>query len=142
MNRRKRVLVLCTGNSCRSQMAEGWLRYDLGDRVDVFSAGTHPCLVHPTAIRVMAEAGVDLSGHRSKGVAELVDQSFDLVITVCDSARAACPILPGAVRSVHEPIPDPVAFVGSEEEALEAFRQARDLIRARLVALVRRELGL
>lgn len=140
MSEKKRVLVLCTGNSCRSQMAEGWIRHDLGDRVEAFSAGTHPCFVHPLAIQVMAEAGVDLSNHRSKSLSEFLGQSFDLVITVCDSAREACPRFPGATLTIHEPIPDPVAFVGPEGEAEEKFREARDHIRATLVPLVRRTL--
>jgi arsenate reductase len=140
MSDKKRVLVLCTGNSCRSQMAEGWIRHDLGGRVEVFSAGTHPCFVHPLAVRVMAESGVDLSNHRSKSVSEFAGRPFDLVVTVCDSARDACPRFPGAVRTIHEPIPDPVAFVGLETETLEEFRKARDLIRATLVPLVKRTL--
>jgi arsenate reductase (thioredoxin) len=142
MSGKKRVLILCTGNSCRSQMAEGWIRHDLGDRVEAFSAGTHPCFVHPLAIRVMAEAGVDLSHHRSKSVSEFLGQPFDLVITVCDSARDACPRFPGAARTAHEPIPDPVAFIGPEEEAVRHFREVRDLIRATLVPLVERTLAI
>jgi arsenate reductase (thioredoxin) len=140
VSEKKRVLVLCTGNSCRSQMAEGWIRHDLGDQVEAYSAGTHPCFVHPLAVCVMAEAGVDLSDHRSKSLSEFLGQPFDLVITVCDSARDACPRFSGAVRMVHEPIPDPVAFVGSDEEVVEKFREARDLIRATLVPLVKRTL--
>ncbi len=141
MTPKKRVLVLCTGNSCRSQMAEGWLRRDLGDSVEVFSAGTRPCFVHPLATRVMAEAGVDLSGHRSKSVREFEGQAFDLVLTVCDFARDACPAFPGAVRQVHEPIPDPVVYGFEGEYAEEKFREVRDLIRERLVPRVRRELS-
>jgi arsenate reductase len=138
---KRRVLVLCTGNSCRSQMAEGWLRHDLGETVEAFSAGTHPCVVHPLAIRVMAEAGVDLSGHRSKSVAEFMGQPFDLVVTVCDSARQACPVFPGAGRVAHEPLPDPVIYGTEGELALSKFRESRDLIRERVVARVRQELG-
>lgn len=137
-----RVLVLCTGNSCRSQMAEGWLRHDLGEKVEVFSAGTHPSFVHPLAIAAMGDAGVELSHHRSKSVGEFVGQSFDLVITVCDSAAAACPVLPGAQKIVHEPLPDPVAYGSEGRSALEKFKESRDLVRERVVARVRRELGL
>jgi arsenate reductase (thioredoxin) len=137
-----RVLILCTGNSCRSQMAEGWIRHDLGDRVEAFSAGTHPCFVHPFSIRVMEEAGVDISGHRSKSVTEFAGQPFDLVITVCDSAREACPVFPGAAKVIHEPIPDPWSGPGTDEEALPKYREARDAIRARIVPLVKRELAL
>ncbi len=140
MRTRKRVLVLCTGNSCRSQMGEGWLRHELGDRVEVFSAGTKPSAVHPLAISVMAEAGVDISSHRSKSLQEFWGQPFDLVVTVCDSAREACPTFAGAARQVHESFPDPAGFAGDEAEVLEKFRRVRDLIRERLVPLVMREL--
>jgi arsenate reductase len=140
---RPRVLVLCTGNSCRSQMAEGWIRHDLGDRVDVVSAGTHPSYVHPLAIRVMAEAGVDISGHTSKSVLRFQHEPMDLVITVCDSAREACPVFPGAKRTVHDSIPDPVGYsFAGQDLALEKFREARDLIRRRIVTRVRQELAL
>ena len=134
-----RVLILCTGNSCRSQMGEGWIRHDLGDRVDVHSAGTQPSFVHPLAIRVMREAGVDLSSHRSKSVEALKGLAFDLVVTVCDSARKVCPILPGAEKTLHKAFEDP-ALAGDAEDALPVFRRVRDEIRARLVPLVAAEL--
>ena len=137
---RKSVLVLCTGNSCRSQIAEAWLRHDLGDRIDVFSAGTHPSIVHPVAVRVMAEEGIDLSGHTSKSLSQFWGHPFDLVVTVCDSAAEACPVFFGAKKQIHEPIPDPVSYVSDPAEALDRFREVRDLIRERLVPLVRREL--
>ncbi|MFN7986802.1 MAG: arsenate reductase ArsC [Thermoanaerobaculia bacterium] len=136
-----RVLVLCTGNSCRSQMAEGWLRHDLGDRIEAFSAGTRPFLVHPRAIEVMAEAGVDISAHASKSVESLKTIPFDLVVTVCDSAREACPVLPGARKTVHHAFEDPV-HAGLGDDALPVFRRVRDEIRAVLVPLVEAELGL
>lgn len=139
---KKRVLFLCTGNSCRSQMAEGWIRHDLGDRVEVFSAGTLPSSVHPLAISVMAEAGVDISGHRSKSVQEFWGQPFDLVVTVCDSAREACPMFSGAVKQIHESFPDPAGFTGTKEEVLGRFREVRDQIRSGLVPVVKRELAL
>jgi arsenate reductase len=123
-------------------MAEGWVRYDLGDRVEVHSAGTMPCFVHPMAIKVMGEVGVDLSDHRSKSVAEFRGQRFDLVVTVCDSARDACPVFPGGTALIHEPIPDPVTYGFSGEYAEEKFREVRDLIRERIVPLVRRELNI
>ena len=134
-----RVLILCTGNSCRSQMGEGWVRHDLSDLVEVHSAGTRPSFVHPLAIRVMAEAGVDISPSRSKSVEELKGVAFDLVVTVCDSAREACPILPGARKMLHETFEDP-ALAGDGEDALPVFRRVRDEIRARLVPLVAAEL--
>jgi arsenate reductase len=134
-----RVLILCTGNSCRSQMGEGWVRHDLGNRVEVHSAGTRPSIVHPLAIRVMGEAGVDISSHRSKSVEEMKGHAFDLVVTVCDSAGEACPILPGARRTLHETFEDP-ALAGDGEDALPVFRRVRDEIRAQLVPLVAAEL--
>lgn len=136
-----KVLVLCTGNSCRSQMGEGWLRHDLGDRVEAYSAGTKPSFVHPRAVDVMGEAGVDLSSHTSKSVEGLRGVAFDLVVTVCDSAREACPVFPGAKRTVHRAFDDP-AHAGTGDEALPVFRRVRDEIRAVLVPLVARELGL
>jgi arsenate reductase len=120
-------------------MGEGWLRHDLGDRIEVRSAGTRPSFVHPLAIRVMREAGVDISSHRSKSVEDLKGLALDLVVTVCDSAREACPILPGARKTVHETFEDP-ALAGEGEKALPVFRRVRDEIRARLVPLVASEL--
>lgn len=140
MASKKRVLVLCTGNSCRSQMAEGWVRQDLGGQIEVVSAGTHPSVVHPLAVRVMAEAGVDISGHASKPLSRFWGEPFDLVVTVCDAAGAACPAFAGARRQVHESIPDPVVPGLDEEDRLESFRRVRDLIRGRIVGLVRRDL--
>lgn len=132
-----KILVLCTGNSCRSQMAEGWLRHELGELVEVASAGTHPAgYVHPLAIRVMAEAGVDISHQYSKHVNELASKDWDLVVTVCDNAREECPIFPGARETVHVGFPDPVLVGGSEEARLAAFRQVRDAIRTQLVSQV------
>lgn len=134
-----RVLILCTGNTCRSQMGEGWVRHDLGDQVEVHSAGTQPSFVHPLAIRVMAESGIDISSHSSKSVEALKGLAFDLVVTVCDSARESCPILPGARKTLHQSFEDP-ALAGDGEEALPVFRRVRDEIRARLVPLVEAEL--
>src|SRR5215468_4234030 len=99
---RPRVLFLCTGNSCRSQMAEGWARHLHGDTIDAMSAGTQPQGLNPLAVRVMAEAGIDISRHRSKHLSEFDPATLDLVVTVCDSAHEACPVLPG-VRIVHAP---------------------------------------
>lgn len=136
-----RVLILCTGNSCRSQMGEGWVRHDLGDRVEAWSAGTKPSFVHPRAIQVMTEAGVDLSSHTSKSVEALRALTFDLVVTVCDSAREACPVFTGAKRTIHHAFDDP-AHAGEGDDALPVFRRVRDEIRDVLPALVARELGL
>ena len=127
---KKRVLILCTGNSARSKMAEGLLRWRGGDRFEVASAGTRPGIVRPEAIAVMAELGVDLSGHWSKSVEEFAGQAFDYAITVCDNARENCPYLPGAGRRVHQSFPDPAGVAGEEATRLEAFRRVRDQIDA------------
>ena len=130
-----RVLILCTANSARSQMAEGLLRHDAGDRFDVESAGTRATAVRPEAIAVMKELGIDISGHRSKVVDEFAGQSFDLVLTVCDSANETCPIYPGHGTRIHQAFPDPAAVEGSDAVRLEAFRRVRDELRAYLVTL-------
>jgi arsenate reductase (thioredoxin) len=130
MGAKKRVLILCTGNSARSQMAEGLLRYDAGERFDVESAGTKPSFVRPEAMAAMRELGIDISGHRSKSVAEFDGQKFDCVITVCDSARETCPVFFGAAERLHHDFDDPAAFDGSEEERLALFRRVRDELRA------------
>ena len=131
MTKKKRVLIICTGNSARSQMAEGLLRHLAGDRFEVFSAGTFATFVRPQAIEVMEEIGIDISRHRSKSVDEFLDQYFDYVITVCDNANQRCPIFPGAVNRIHWSIDDPAGF-GSEAEELDAFRNARDDLRQRI----------
>ena len=125
----QRVLILCTGNSARSQMAEGLLRAMAGDRFDVRSAGTKPGSVRPEAIAVMSEIGIDISAHRSKHVDEFADQTFDHVLTICDNAREACPIFPGHTHRIHHSFDDPAAVTGPEEERLSAFRRVRDQIR-------------
>jgi arsenate reductase len=126
------VLILCTGNSARSQMAEGLLRHDAGDRFDVSSAGTHPSSVRPEAIAVMREIGIDISGHRSKSVDEFASRNFDYVLTVCDQAKESCPIYPGHGNRLHHSFEDPAAAGGSDEDKLAAFRSVRDEIRAYL----------
>jgi len=129
---KKRVLILCTGNSARSQMAEGLLRHDAGDRFDVESAGTKPDQVRPEAIAVMNELGIDISGHRSKSVDEFAGEKFDYVLTVCDKAKETCPIFPGHANRLHQNFEDPAAAQGSEAVRLGVFRQVRDQIRAYL----------
>jgi len=126
---RKRVLILCIGNSARSQMAEGLLRHDAGDRFEVFSAGTRPGSVRPEAVAVMRELGIDISRHRSKSVNEFVDQPFDYVLTVCDNAKETCPIFPRGAITIHQNFEDPAALQGSEAERLALFRRVRDEIR-------------
>jgi arsenate reductase (thioredoxin) len=128
-----RVLFLCTGNSCRSHMAEGWLRQLAGDRFEALSAGAKPAgYVHPLAIRVMAEAGVDIAPHRSKSIAEFAGQPLDLLVTVCDNARESCPTFAGAKRQVHWGFDDPAQASGTEAEKLAVFRRVRDEIRRRI----------
>lgn len=127
---KKRVLVLCTGNSARSQLAEGLLRHDAGDRFEVESAGTKPGHVRPEAIAVMAELGIDLSSHRSKHVDEFAGQKFDFVLTVCDNARESCPVFFGEAVRIHHAFDDPAALSGAEEARLGLFRRVRDEIRA------------
>ncbi len=131
-----RVLILCTANSARSQMAEGLLRHLAGGRLEVFSAGTRPSSVNPLAAAVMAEHGLDLAGQRSKHLNEFLSEPFDYVITVCDNAAEACPVFPGSARRIHWSIPDPAAAPGGPEQQRLAFRAARDDLEARLRAWV------
>ena len=125
-----RFLILCTGNSARSQMAEGFLRHDSGDRFEVSSAGTNPKPVRPEAVAVMREIGIDISAQRSKHVNDFAGQSFDYVLTVCDNARENCPVFPAATRMIHRDFPDPAALDAPEAERLALFRLVRDDLRA------------
>lgn len=130
---RRRVLFLCTGNSCRSQMAEGWARALVGDAVEPFSAGLEARGLDPRAVRVMAEAGVDISAQTSNRLSDLPDQAFDDVVTVCGHAHETCPLFPGGARVVHVGFDDPprlAAGAADEEEALGCYRRVRDEIRA------------
>ncbi len=134
MAEKKRVLILCTGNSARSQMAEGILRRlsadCAGDAFEVFSAGVKPSFVRPEAIQAISEIGIDISNHRSKSVDEFAGQRFDYIITVCDNARESCPVFPGAAVRIHQNFEDPPApGVGDDEFRLAAFRRTRDEIR-------------
>jgi arsenate reductase (thioredoxin) len=127
------VLFLCTGNSCRSQMAEGWARHLKGDAMDVCSAGVRPSTLNPDAVRVMAEVGVDISSQRAKHVDELIGQPIDYVVTVCDHARETCPMFPGRATLVHRAFDDPphlAAGAKTDEERLAPYRRVRDEIRA------------
>ena len=127
-----RVLFLCTGNSCRSQMAEGALRELAGDRFKASSAGTTPTRINPIAVRVMAEIAIDISAQRSKSVVEMMGEHFDYVVTVCDSARESCPVFPGGATKLHWSFDDPATAQGTEEEHLDVFRQVRDEIVSRI----------
>jgi arsenate reductase len=129
-----KVLFLCTGNSCRSQMAEGWARRLLGDLVEPYSAGTAPIGIDPRAIDVMREAGVDISSQRSKHVSDFAGREFDYVVTLCDSAAEACPFFPARTRVLHRSFDDPAKATGGEEAVLSEFRRVRDEIRDYLLA--------
>ena len=132
MSDQKRVLILCTGNSARSQMAEGLLRNLAGEHYEVFSAGTEPSVVNPLAIAAMRELIIDISGYRSKSVDEFIGQGFDYVITVCDNANEHCPIFPGDTQRIHWSFIDPAAAGGDEETRLAVFRRVRSEILQRL----------
>jgi arsenate reductase (thioredoxin) len=136
----KRVLFLCTGNSCRSHLAEGWLRHLAGDRYESLSAGAKPSgYVHPLAIQVMAEAGVDISQHRSKSIDEFNGQKLDALVTVCDHARESCPTFAGAKRTIHHSFDDPAHATGSKDEQLRVFRRVRDEIHAWIEEFIREQ---
>lgn len=125
----KNVLVLCTGNSCRSQIAEGYLRYFAGDRANIYSAGIETHGVNPKAIQVMVEDGIDISGHTSNNVDEYTNIAFDHVITVCDNANENCPYLPGKFKRYHHNFPDPAKAKGTPEEVMDEFRNVRNMIK-------------
>ncbi len=125
----RKILVLCTGNSCRSQMMEGWLRYFGKEKVEVYSAGVETHGVNETAIKVMRQAGVDISNHTSNNINEYLTINFDLVVTVCDHAKERCPVFPTTARKEHHNFTDPAKAEGSEEEKLAVFKKVRDEIR-------------
>ena len=132
----RRILFLCTGNSCRSQMAEGWARHLGGDRLEVRSAGIEAHGKNPRAIAVMAEAGVDISGQESTRLTPSMLDGLDLVVTVCGHADEHCPVLPPGVRRIHWPLDDPARAEGDEAQVMATFRRSRDAIRARVQALL------
>ncbi len=137
---KKKVLFLCTGNSCRSHMAEGLVNHYLGDKWEAFSAGTEPTgYVHPLAVAVMAELGIDISHHTSKHTDQFRDMPFDLVVTVCDSAAENCPLWLGQGKKIHVGFPDPAQATGSEVEKTAVFRQIRDNMRYQLLNLLHQE---
>jgi len=133
---KRRVLILCTGNSARSQMAEGILRHNGGDAFEVESAGMRPGNVRPEAIQAMREIGIDISGHRSKSVDEFLGQEFDYVITVCDNANESCPVFPGRTERIHWGFEDPATVEGDESARLAVFRRVRDEIREKLAGFI------
>lgn len=125
----KKILVLCTGNSCRSQIAEGYLRDFAGNKAEIFSAGVETHGVNPKAIAIMKEDGIDISHHTSNNIEEYRNIAFDFVITVCDHAKERCPFFPSTAKKFHENFPDPAKATGTDEEIMNAFRQTRDLIK-------------
>lgn len=138
MASKQRVLILCTGNSCRSRMAEGWVNHELAESWEARSAGTRPATaVHPLAVRAMAEVGIDISSGRPQRVDTYLDESWDLVITVCDSARESCPVFPKPAETLHISFPDPAGCEGSEDERMMVFRTVRDAIRDTLLPEIR-----
>ena len=139
MNDKKRVLILCTGNSARSQMAEGLLRHMAGDRFEVESAGVEPSHVRPQAVEAMRERGIDIRPHRSKSVDEFTGQDFDYVITVCDNANERCPVYPATTQRIHWSFDDPAAAEGDEAARLAVFLRVRDEIESRLRDFLREE---
>jgi arsenate reductase len=137
MSDKKTLLFVCTGNSARSQMAEGLLRHEAAGRFEVYSAGTRPTDVRPEAIKVMDEIGIDISGQYPKFVDKFIGQNLDYVVTVCDSAKEACPVFPGKVERLHWSFEDPAKAQGPEGERLTVFRKIRDQIRARVGEFLR-----
>ena len=125
-----KILFLCTGNACRSQMAEGWARHLKSDVIEAYSAGVWPAGVSSRAIKVMAEAGVDISSHKSQHVDEFADVELDYVITLCDNAREQCPVFPGDVKLVHRAFSDPIMMIGTDDQVIAAFHRTRDEIKA------------
>ena len=139
MGEHKQVLILCTGNSCRSQMAEGWINHELGNTWLARSAGTDPAVrVHPLAVRAMAEVGIDISDGVPEMIGRYLHQPWDLVITVCDSAKETCPVFPRTVEQIHISFPDPADAAGSDDERMAVFRAVRDAIRERLLPEIAR----
>jgi len=139
MNQKKRVLILCTGNSARSQMAEGLLRELGGDEFAVESAGVAPSSVRPEAVEAMLEIGVDISAQHSKSIDEFAGQEFDFIITVCDNAKEICPVFPGNAKHIHQSFTDPpLETVGNYESRLEVFREVRDQLRKWLTDFIRK----
>lgn len=128
MSEKKKVLILCTGNSARSQMAEGLLKHIRANEFEVYSAGTQPSIVRPEAVKVLRETGIDISDNRSKSVDEFTDKEIDFVLTVCDNAEENCPYFPAKTKLIHHSFEDPAAVEGDEETRLSAFRKIRDQI--------------
>lgn len=137
----KKILVLCTGNSCRSQLAEGYLRHFAGNKAEVYSAGVETHGVNPKAIAVMAEDGIDISGHTSNNMNEYRDVDFDYVITVCDNAKERCPFFPSSAQKFHHNFPDPAKATGTEQEVMNQFRAVREQVKQYSAAFINEHLS-
>jgi arsenate reductase len=133
---KRKILVLCTGNSCRSQIAEGYLRHYAGDKAEVYSAGIETHGVNPRAIDTMKEDGIDISSHTSNNLNEYLDIQFDFIITVCDNAKENCPYFPGSAKRFHQNFPDPAKAKGTKEEIIAEFARVRDQIKAYSIAFI------
>ena len=138
----KKILVLCTGNSCRSQIAEGYLRHFAGDKAEVYSAGVETHGVNPRAVATMKEDGIDISGHTSNNISEYVEMDFDYVITVCDNAKERCPYFPTHAQKFHYNFPDPAKATGSEDQITKAFNDVRDMIKKYCIDFIKNNLTL
>ena len=138
----KKILIVCTGNSCRSQMAEAWMRKFAGDKAQVFSAGTHPEKVNPIAIKVMQMEYIDISHHKSNLVDDYLNEELDYVITVCDDANKKCPHFPSTAKKIHKRFPDPAKAKGTETEILKAYRDVRDSLKEFAMDFVENELDI
>ena len=132
----KKVIFICTGNACRSQMAEGFLNYYKGNKYEVYSAGTNPTRVHPAAIKVMSELKIDISNHTSDHMNDFLHKGIDIVITVCDDANRKCPVFPGSQKSIHWSIKDPFINWSDEDHLLEPYRNARDIILNKIIEFI------
>lgn len=138
---KKKVLVLCTGNSCRSQMAEGWLRHFAANQAEIYSAGVETHGVNPKAIEVMKEAGIDISQHTSNNMEEYINIDFDYIITVCDNAKERCPYFPGNAKKIHQNFPDPYNASGTAEAIMDEFRRVRGMVKEFSEKFVKENLG-
>ena len=136
---KRKVLFLCTGNSCRSQMAEGFLRHLAGDRFEVYSAGVKPTEVNPLAIHVMDELSIDISNQKSKSVEGLLGQTFDYVVTVCSNAERSCPVFPGEYKKIHWDLDDPADAKGTREEKIKVFKDIRDQIKGLIISFLKKQ---
>ena len=141
MSKKEKIIFICTGNACRSQIAEGILRSIASDKFDVFSAGSYPSKVHPMSIKVMKNIGIDISSHTSDSISNFLSEKIDIVITVCDNANAVCPVFPGKVERIHWSIKDPFKGWGSDPHDLDNFTRIRDDLNERIKNFLKNRLG-